>query len=76
MTKLLDDALRAANNLPPAAQDSIARVVLRLVGADEEAPVALSADERAAIAASKAATGRGEFASDEQVQAAWAKHGL
>ncbi|MBV8091879.1 MAG: hypothetical protein JO110_01340 [Acetobacteraceae bacterium] len=76
MTKLLDDALRAASNLPPDAQDSIARVVLRLAGADEEAPVALSVDERAAIAASKAAAGRGEFASDEQVRAAWAKHGL
>jgi hypothetical protein len=68
VTKLLDDALRAASNLPPDAQDSIARVILRLVGADEEAPVALSADERAAIAASKAAAGRREFASDEQVR--------
>jgi predicted transcriptional regulator len=39
-------------------------------------PVALSADERAAIAASKAAAARGEFATDEQVRAIWAKHGL
>jgi predicted transcriptional regulator len=40
------------------------------------APVTLSADERAAIAASKAAAARGEFATDEQVRAIWAKHGL
>jgi len=40
------------------------------------AAVALSADERAAIATSKAAAARGEFATDEQVRATWAKHGL
>lgn len=76
MTKLLDDALEAARNLPPDAQDSIARVVLCLAGNDDEAPVALSADERAAIAASKAAATRGEFVSDDQVRAVWAKHNL
>jgi hypothetical protein len=76
MTKLLDDALSAVRNLPPDEQDNVARAVLRLTGADEEPSVALSGDERAAIAASKSATARGEFASDEQVLAAWAKHGL
>ncbi len=76
MTKLLDDALEAARNLPPDDQDSIARVVLRLTGRDDEAPVALSTDERAAIAASKAAAARGEFATDDHVRATWAKHGL
>jgi hypothetical protein len=76
MTKLLDDALEAARNLPPDDQDSIARVVLRLTGMDGEPPVALSTDERAAIVASKAAAARGEFASDEQVRATWAKRGL
>jgi hypothetical protein len=75
MTKLLDQALEAARGLPPAAQDDIARVVLLLAGADDEAPVALTPEERAAIAASKAA-GRGEFATDEQVRAVWAKHGV
>ena len=76
MTKLLDDALEAARNLPPDDQNSIARVVLRLTGTDDEPPVALSTDERAAIAASKAAAARGEFATDDQVRATWAKHGL
>jgi hypothetical protein len=76
MTKLLDDALKAAQNLPPEAQDTIARVVLRLTGNDDEAPVALSSDEGAAIAASKAAASRGEFASDDQVRSVWAKHNL
>ena len=69
MTKLLDDALEAARNLPLDDQDSIARVVLRLTGMDDEPPVELSTDERAAIAASKAPAARGEFATDDQVRA-------
>ena len=76
MTKLLDQAFDAARNLPPDAQDDIAHVLLRLTGADDEPPVALTADEQAAITASKAAAARGEFATDEEVQAAWTKHGL
>jgi hypothetical protein len=76
MTKLLDQALEVARSLPSDVQDDIARVVLQLAGSDEIAAVALSADERGAIAASKDAAARGEFATDEQVRAIWAKHGL
>jgi hypothetical protein len=76
MTKLLDQAVAAARELPPDAQDDLARVVLRLIGADDEPPVPLTPEEQAAIATSKAAAARGEFASDEQVRAVWAKHGL
>jgi hypothetical protein len=73
MTQLLDQALEAARGLPPDAQDDIARIVLRLVGTDDEAPsVTLTPDERNAIAISKAAAARGDFATDEQVS----KHGL
>ncbi len=75
MTKLLEQALEAARVLPAQAQDDIARVVLHLAG-QEEPRVILSADERSAINRSKAAAARGEFASDEQVRAVWAKHGL
>ncbi|HEY1430128.1 MAG TPA: hypothetical protein VGF39_00615 [Stellaceae bacterium] len=76
MTKLLDQALAAARSLPPDAQDDIAHVVLRLAGADDELPVPLTPEEQAAIATSKAAAAGGEFATDEQVRAVWAKHGL
>jgi hypothetical protein len=76
MTKLLDQALAAARALPADAQDDIARIVLQLAGSEESTVVELSAEERSAIAASKAAAGRGEFATDEQVRSAWAKHGL
>jgi len=68
--------MNAVRRLPPDDQDFIARVMLRLIGADEEPPVALSTEERNAITASRAAAGRGEFATEEQVRAVWAKHGL
>jgi len=73
MTKLLGRAPAAACSLPPDAQDDIARAVLRLIGADDEPPVPLTSDEQAAT---KPPAARGEFATDEQVRAVWAKHGL
>jgi hypothetical protein len=74
MTKLLDQALEAVRSLPVDAQDDIARIILQLAGDDKSAPVALTPDERVTIAASAAA--RGEFATEEQVRAIWANHGL
>ncbi|MET0221313.1 hypothetical protein [Tardiphaga sp.] len=75
MTKLLDQAVEIARALPADAQDDIARIVLQLAG-DEGAPVALSPEERAAIAESKAQAAKGQFATDDEVRAVWAKHGL
>jgi hypothetical protein len=75
MTKLFDQAVEAVRGLPPDVQDDLARILLQLAGSDAE-PVPLSAEERTAIARSKAAAERGEFATDEQVRATWAKHGL
>lgn len=76
MTELLDQALDAARRLSVEEQDDIAHVVLRLTGTDDEPPISLTTDEQAAVATSKAAAARGEFATDEQVHAVWAKHGL
>jgi hypothetical protein len=76
MTKLLDEAVEAVRRLPSDDQDDIARAIIQLAGSDLAAPVVLSPEEREAIARSKAAASRGEFATDEQVQAVWAKHGL
>jgi hypothetical protein len=55
---------------------SVKYIIARLTGTDSEPPVPLTPEEQAAIAASKAAAARGEFATDEQVRAVWAKHGL
>ena len=75
MTKLLEQAIATARALPPGEQDDIARAILQLAGADDVEPVKLSPEERAAILRSKAAAERGEFASDDEVRAVWAKHG-
>lgn len=75
MATLLDRAIEAARDLPPQAQDDIAHILLQLMGADDEEPVSLTPEE-AAVAASIAAAERGDFATDEEVQGVWAKHGL
>lgn len=76
MTKLMDEALEAMRHLSPDAQDEIARVVIQLAATGEPPVAALTVEERSALAASKAAAARGEYATDEQVRAVWAKHGL
>lgn len=75
MTKLLEKAVERVRALPSEQQDELARVLLHLVDTQEE-PVPLSAEERAAIAESKGAAARGDFATDEEVRAVWAGYGL
>jgi hypothetical protein len=76
MTELLRQAIATALRLDPAAQDDIARTILMLAGDEESATVALTPEDEAAIALSRAQSARGEFATAEQVAAVWAKHGL
>lgn len=76
MSRLLDQAVEAVRRLDPAAQDDIARVMKMLAGDDQGEFTILTDDERVAISKSKADTSRGVFATDEQVRAVWAKHGL
>jgi hypothetical protein len=74
MTVLLEKAIEAVRGLPPDEQDDIARAVLQLAHAAESPPVPLTPEEHAAVAKSKAAAKRGEFATEEDVRAVWAKH--
>jgi len=74
MTKLLEKAIEAARRLTPAEQDEVAHAIMALAGAADAEPVLLTADEREAIAQSKSAAARGDFATDEEVRAVWAKH--
>ena len=75
MTKLLDKALEAVRLLPPDDQDEIAdhhaALGLGFAGACSPFPP----EEGEAIARSKGAATRGEFATDEEVRAVWAKRG-
>jgi len=75
MTELLERAVETVRALPPEAQDAVARFLLDLVGDDEPA-IQLTTEEEASLDESLAQAERGEFATDEQVRAIWAKHGL
>jgi hypothetical protein len=75
MTKLLEQAVEAARALPPAMQDELARMLLQFAGEDQPV-IQLTPEEASSLAASLAQAARGEFATDEQVRAIWAKHGL
>lgn len=75
MTDLLDHAVQTVRALPPEMQDDLARVLLQLAG-EEQPEIDLTPDEEAALDESEAAAARGDFATDEQVRAIWAKHGL
>jgi hypothetical protein len=75
MTTLLDRAMEAARSLPPEMHDEIARLALQLAG-DDGASIALTAEERAAIAETRTAAARGEFTTDHEVRTLWAKHNL
>jgi hypothetical protein len=75
MTKLFEQAVETVRGLPPEMQDDLARLLLQLAGEDQGV-LQLSAEEAASFDVSLAQADRGEFATDEQVRAIWAKHGL
>jgi predicted transcriptional regulator len=75
MTKLLEQAIETVRGLPPEMQDDLARMLLQLAGEDQPV-VQLSAEEAASFDESLAQAERGEFATDKQVRAVWAKYGL
>jgi predicted transcriptional regulator len=75
MTKLLEQAVETVRSLPPEIQDELARMLLQLAGEDQPL-LQLSAEEEASLDESLAQADGGEFATDEQVRAIWAKRNL
>ena len=75
MTRLLEQAIETVSALPDEVQDDLARILLQFVGV-EQPPYMLTPEEEADIDASLAEADRGEFASDDEVRAVWAKYGL
>jgi predicted transcriptional regulator len=67
MTELLDQALETLHRLPPERQDYIARAILAL--ADDGEPEEFDPRDLPAVLEGLAQVERGEFASDEEVQA-------
>jgi hypothetical protein len=68
-------ALEQAKGLPTETQNAAAEIIERLA-AQAAAPYQLSADEEADLDAALAEAERGEFASDAEVAAVFARHGL
>jgi hypothetical protein len=75
MTELLEHAVDTARTLPPAMQDDVARLLLQFLG-EEQPAIPLTPQEVASFAESRAQAARREFATEDQVRAVWAKHGL
>jgi hypothetical protein len=75
MTVLLEQALESLRDLPAEKQDALARLLLQFAGIDQPT-IQLNAEEAASFDDSLTQADRGEFATDEQVRAIWAKHGL
>jgi hypothetical protein len=76
MTKLFERAVETVRSLPPETQDALARIVLQLARENDLAPIPMSVEDETSFEESIAEASRGEFVSDETIQAFWAKHGL
>ncbi|HTO66560.1 MAG TPA: hypothetical protein VMM15_35525 [Bradyrhizobium sp.] len=70
MTKLLDEALDAVRRLPPSSQDEIARAMLSLAGNESEAE-AIDPAHLPSVLEGLAQAKRGQFARDDEVEAAF-----
>ena len=76
MTKLFESAVEIVRSLPPEAQDALSRIVLQLGRENDLPPITISVEDETSFEESMAEAERGEFVSDETIQAFWAKHGL
>jgi hypothetical protein len=70
MTKLLEKALEAVRRLPPDSQDEIARAMLTLSNSEGE-PEDVDAAHLPAVLEGIAQAGRGEFATESEIEAAF-----
>jgi len=70
MTKLLDQALEVVTKLSPDEQDEIARAMLDLAAENGE-PEAVDAAHLPAILRALTQTREGQFATDEEIDAAF-----
>ena len=74
MTRLLEIAIEAARQLEPAEQDELARAIMEIVNATDEGIYVLSDEERAAIEVGRQHAARGEFATEEEIEALFKKY--
>ena len=72
MTKLLDRAIEAARELPAEMQDELARLMMSFFNGEQDFYV-MSPEEEASFKTSLEQAARGEFASEERVEAIWSR---
>jgi hypothetical protein len=70
MTKLLEQAIQTVRRLPADSQDEIARTILYLVGTEIE-PEPVDPAHLSAVLEGLAQARRREFATDDEVEAAF-----
>jgi predicted transcriptional regulator len=75
MTKLLEDAIKKVREPPESEQDEAAEMLLA-VAARRGRPVQLDQETRSAIREGQEQARRGEFVSDKEVTAFFARHGV
>ncbi len=75
MTRMLDEAIKKVRELPDSVQDDAAEMLFS-VAAKQGEPVRLDEETRAAVREGRAQAHRGEFASDEDMQAFFERHGV
>ena len=72
----MDESIDALRLVSPDQRDEIARKVLQVDGVPANAVYVPEFEEAAELDESEAAADRGEFATEAEVRAIWAKHGL
>jgi chromatin segregation and condensation protein Rec8/ScpA/Scc1 (kleisin family) len=73
MSELLDQAIAMVRELPKDEQELAAQALLTFAELAKQGAYKLSPEARAAIEESRAQARRGEFATDEDVEAAYAR---
>jgi hypothetical protein len=75
MTKLLETAIEKVRELPAKDQDNVAMALLTLTGEDTPL-IPLDEETRAAVRQGRAQARRGEFVSDDDMDAFFRRHGV
>ncbi len=73
MTQLLNRAIARAHEMSPEMQDEVARLVLLYVG-ETEPVIQLTPEEEADLREADEEIARGDLATEEEMQAIWAKY--
>jgi len=75
MTKMLDEAIKRVRELPDNDQDAAAEILMS-IAAKRGPPVELDDETRQAIQEGRDQARRGDFASDEEVNAFFDRYGV